>query len=433
MVIASVSGIRGIVNQDLLPSEIIAYVERFAAARTSGEFLVGRETRRTGEVIERAVCGVFLMSGAKVISFGVISTPALFRESRLHNAPAVMVTASHNQPEWNGLKFVINGRGISEPEMDQVLGKGESATRNGLTGTLVLQQKTSYNRELIELAGRGSGDGVKVALDLNGGAAIPHAPLILEGIGCRVKVIGGVQGIFSRTVDPTNDGLELLSETVRKEGLDVGFAFDCDGDRLVLVDSKGAKKSGDFMLTLALKKILPTLQDRSVVVSVDTTRAVDDVVSQLGGKVYRSKVGEANVAAKMMEERVTLGGEGSSGGLIDGSYNYCRDSMIAAIAIVKAVKKGGRRVFGDVPSYEQVRLKVRLERKKALAAIKKLQREYPDADMLDGVKIETSQRSWVLIRASGTEDVVRVSSESESVNEAQELADSFLARVKKLA
>ena len=257
--------------------------------------------------------------------------------------------------------------------------------------------------------------------------------LILEGMGCKVKVLGGVQGIFSRTVDPTNDDLELLTETVRKEGLDVGFAFDCDGDRLVLVDNKGAKRTGDFMLTLAVKKLLPTRQNRSVVVSVDTTRAVDDVVS--AARRDRStgpRSAKPTWSSRMMEKGATLGGEGSSGGLIDGSYNYCRDSMIAAIAIVKAIKKGGRRVFGEVPSYEQVRLKVPLERKKALAAIKKLQREYPDADLLDGIKIETSPRSWVLIRASGTEDVVRVSAESTSIKEAQELADSYLARVKKL-
>jgi phosphoglucosamine mutase len=432
MVVASISGIRGILNQDLFLSDIAGYVESFSAAKPSKEFLVGRDTRHSGEIIERAVCGTLMASGSEVLDYGVISTPALFRESRLRSAPAVMITASHNQPEWNGVKLVVNGRGISQPELDQVLGRQKRKTGNASSGVLMLRQNSSYNRELIEMAGRGTGEGVAVAVDLNGGAAIPHAPPILEGMGCSVKVLGGSQGIFSRIVDPTSDSLELLTGTVKKEGLDAGFAFDCDGDRLVLVDNEGEKRTGDFMLALAVKKLLPNLKSRSVVVSVDTTRAIDDVVSQLGGTVYRSKVGEANVVSEMIKRGATLGGEGSSGGLIDSSYNYCRDSMIAVVAFVKAIQKSGSRVFGGVPSYEQVRVKAPFERKKALAAIRGLQREHPEADLLDGIKLETSARSWVLIRVSGTEDAVRVSAESTSIKEAQELADSYLKRVEKL-
>ncbi|MDA4136914.1 MAG: hypothetical protein OK449_07985 [Thaumarchaeota archaeon] len=432
LVIASISGIRGIVNQDLLFSELSRYVANFAAAKPSGEFLVGRDTRPSGDAIGRAVCATLMASGAKVVDCGEISTPALFRESRLRNASAVIITASHNEPEWNGIKFVVSGKGISQLDLDQVLGRRETKAASVVPGTFLFRPKSSYNRELIEMAGRDSGLGVSVAVDLNGGAAIHHAPAILDGMGCGTQVLGGSPGIFSRIIDPTSDKLELLTETVKEEGLDVGFAFDCDGDRLVLVDNEGEKRTGDFMLALAVKKLLPTTPNPVVVVSVDTTRAVDDVVSQFGGTVYRSKVGEANVVSKMIEEGATLGGEGSSGGLIDGGYNYCRDSMIAVIALVKAIKKGGVRVFGEVPSYNQVRLKVPLDRKKALAAIKKLQRENPEADLLDGIKLQTSQRSWVLIRASGTEDAIRVSAESTSVKEAQELADFYLARVRKL-
>ncbi len=432
MVVASISGIRGIINDDLGLTELMRYVGGFAAVSPSADYLVGRDTRRSGETVRRAVCSALIATGSRVIDHGIISTPALFRESRLVGAPAVMITASHNEPGWNGLKFLVGGRGISQQMLDEVLSKREQRALGRTPGRIQSKPKTAYNRELVERAGAGSGEGVSVAVDLNGGAAIPHAPAILDGVGCRVKVIGGTPGIFSRTIDPTADGLGLLCETVLEEGLDAGFAFDCDGDRLVLVDDRGEKKSGDFMLALAVKRLLPGLDNRSVVVSVDTTRAVDDIVSQLGGIVYRSRVGEANVVAKMVQENCDLGGEGSSGGLIDGSYNYCRDSMVAVLAIVKAIKKSGNRVFRDVPNYHQVRLKVPLERKKALSAIGKLQKEYRDADLLDGIKLETSKRSWVLVRASGTEDVVRVSAESTTAKDAQELADLYLNKVRKL-
>ena len=127
----------------------------------------------------------------------------------------------------------------------------------------------------------------RVAADLNGGAAIAHAPAILRALGCDLAVLGGTPGLFSRSIDPTNDPLELLTRTVREKVCDVGFAFDCDGDRLVLVDGGGKKRSGDYMLTLAIKEMLPGLRDRSVVVSADTTQAIDDVVSELGGRILQ--------------------------------------------------------------------------------------------------------------------------------------------------
>ena len=290
--------------------------------------------------------------------------------------------------------------------------------------------RPSYDRELVRMAGEGSCGGVRVAIDLNGGAAISHAPAILRALGCDLAVIGGTPGVFSRRIDPTNDDLELLTKTVRERHCDVGFAFDCDGDRLVLVDGEGTKRTGDHMLTLAIKEILPSLGNRTVVVSTDTTQAVDEVVSELGGRTYRTKVGEANVIAGMEEKGAEIGGEGSSGGLIDGRFNLCRDSMIAAVTIAGAIEKKGTRVLDQVPSYHLARLKLEMERKRALASIKKLQRESPDADLMDGLKINVSSRSWVLIRVSGTEDIVRVSAESPSANEAQQLAESYLGRLK---
>ncbi|MDA4112443.1 MAG: phosphomannomutase [Thaumarchaeota archaeon] len=433
MTVATISGIRGIFNGDLLPADIVAYARNFSSLTTSPEVLIGRDTRSTGELMERLAKGALVSMGMGVVDYGVISTPALFRESRLKQRAAMMITASHNEPEWNGIKFVLDGRGVVQSEFDRILQPRRRGVQKVWAGLVRPGPRPSYGSELIGMAGEGSCDGVKVAVDLNGGAAIAHTPAILKALGCDLTVLGGTAGVFSRNVDPTNDDLQLLTRTVREKGCDVGFAFDCDGDRLVLVDSIGRKRTGDYMLTLAIKEILPELQNRSVVVSADTTQAIDDVVSELGGRTYRSKVGEANVISKMMEEHIGIGGEGSSGGLVDGSFNFCRDSMLAAITIVKAIKKKGSRVLDQAPSYHQVRLKLTFERKKALAAIKKLQRENPGADMLDGIKVNVSRRSWVLIRASGTEDIIRVSAESASVKEAQQLADSYLERLKRLS
>lgn len=433
MTIASISGIRGIFNQDLLPADICTYVENFAKLASAQEVLVGRDTRSTGSIIARLASSTLLGSGRDVIDYGAISTPALFRESRVRKAPALMVTASHNEPEWNGLKFILEGRGIVQGELARIMASKRDKIAPFSSGRLSHQERSCYNSELVAAAGNRSCEGIRVVLDINGGAAVGHAPTILEELGCELTVLGGTPGLFSRIVDPTNDPLELLTKTVKEKKADVGFAFDCDGDRLVIVDHEGRKKTGDYMLTLALMEMLPSLPVRSVVVSTDTTMAVDDIVSGLGGTVYRSRVGEANVILEMLDRGVRLGGEGSSGGLIDSDFNRCRDSMTAAITVVKALKKRGTKIFGLVPSYNIARVKLEIDRKKAAAAIKRLRKDYSEADELDGIKIRPSAHSWVLVRPSGTEDAVRISAEARSAKEAQELADSFMTKVKRLA
>jgi phosphomannomutase len=431
LTVMSTSGIRGVFNSDLAPEELAEYTGNFVRMLGAGEVLLGRDTRASGPIISRVVTSAILGTGADVIDYGIISTPAIFRESRIHERPAIIVTASHNEPEWNGLKFVVNGRGINQAEFDSVSGKAAKKGGPVSPGRLTSAEGFSYNRELVEMAGEGSAEGVKVVLDLNDGAAVGHAPEILRRLGCEVSAIGDTRGIFNRTVDPTNDPLDMLCETVKKDGADAGFAFDCDGDRLVMVDSEGKKRTGDYMLTLAIKEALQGRERKDVVVSVDTTQAVDEVVKEAGGQVFRAKVGEANVMGVMAQKGVSLGGEGSSGGVIDASFNNCRDSLVAAAVIVGAPKRKGRKVYGQVKSYSLAREKMAMARKKAMVAVKKLQKEHPEADALDGLKIRTSSSSWVLIRVSNTEDGVRVSAEAPSMKEAEQLVHSYLLKVKR--
>ncbi len=429
--LASTSGIRGVFNADLSPNEIAEYARRFVRLVGGREVLLGRDTRSTGPVASRAVAGAIMGAGANVVDYGVISTPAIFRESRTRARPAVIVTSSHNEPEWNGLKFVVDGRGISQEGFNQLLRRGEKGDGASTPGGLTPAEGFSYNRELVKMAGESSAAGVKVVLDLNGGAAIGHAPEILRALGCEVSTIGDVRGFFSRTIDPTNDPLEVLSRAVKREEADVGFAFDCDGDRLALVDSSGRTRTGDYMLTLATKEMLQGSPTKDMVVSVDTTQAIDEIVKEAGGRVYRAKVGEANVVALMAQNQARFGGEGSSGGVIDATFNSCRDSMVAAAFIVAALRRKGTKVYDQVRSYHIAREKMVMPRKKGLEAVKRLQKDNPEADSLDGLKVRTSSSSWVLIRVSNTEDGVRVSSEAPSFKEAERLAHAWALKVKR--
>jgi phosphomannomutase len=431
--IASISGIRGILNADLSLADVSRFAANFGRETGSKEFLLARDPRSTGPAISRAVAAAMISLGATVYDYGVISTPALFRESRKRGLPAVMVTASHNEPQFNGLKFVEEGAGIGKGTLDAVVG-GAGGSHEGFSpGSLKPATRPTYVDDLVEMFGAGSCEGVKVAMDLGGGAAISHAVPLLGRLGCEVSSMNDSYGVFNRKVDPVADDLILLRRVVKEKGCDIGLGFDGDGDRLVIVDSAGKKRTGDYMLTLALSAMLEKTGEKKVVVSTDTTGAVEDVARKSGAQVFRSKVGEANVVGLMNEKGARLGGEGSSGGLIYGSFNYCRDSMLAALAIIRELKSEGRRFYDSVPVYQQERVALEIPKSKAQKGIRKLAAEHRDADLTDGFKLALPKRAWVLIRPSGTEDVVRVSAEAGKAEDAVRIVTTFAKKLKELS
>ena len=431
--IVSLSGIRGIINADLSLVDVAKFARNFADAAGSREVLMARDTRNTGPAICAAVAGAIVSRGVKVVDYGVISTPALFRESRLRGKPAVMVTASHNEPEFNGLKFIEAGKGIGEVMLEAVVGGEGKASRPFGEGRVTGPRRSAYVDDLVSRFGAHSCEGMKVALDLGGGAAISHATKLLERLGCKAVSVNDTYGVFSRKVDPVSDELRVLCNLVKKGECDIGLGFDCDGDRLVIVDSHGRKLTGDYMLTLAMTEALAETGEKNVVVSLDTTRAIDDIVKKVEGTVFRSRVGEANVVSMMREKGARIGGEGSSGGLIDSSFNYCRDSMLAAILILRRLKREGTSVFDKAPAYHQHRVAVGLSKSKASQAVVRIAKKYEHADRTDGVKIGLSAKSWVLLRPSGTENVVRVSAEAETAAKAERIARTFASRLKELS
>jgi phosphomannomutase len=430
--VISISGIRGVLNESLSLEEVMKYSGNFVRSVEADRCLLARDTRPSGEILKRAVLASLTAEGVRVLDYGVASTPAIFRESRRLEKPGLMISASHNEPEWNGLKFVLNGRGIYEEELAKVV-NGSTTNYKFTEGKIFKKENSSYEQDLVGRFGESSYSGVKVAMDFGGGAALVHAPKVMKKLGCEFKTLNDSPGVFNRTIDPTVDELKLLSKVVKNESADVGFAFDCDGDRLVMVDNEGRKRSSDFLITLAIRQIASETPNPRVVASVDTTQMVEELLSARKGEVVRAKVGEANVVRMMMEKGIPIGVEGSSGGLIDGGFNYCRDSLVAAITVMRALRNKGPKVYREIREYSQTRLKIGMPRRKAVAAIKSLTKRNANAEVTDGVKIRLSARSWVLVRTSGTEEVVRVSAEASSEKESNELAQSYAKKVMELS
>ncbi len=423
----TISGIRGIVGDDIGIRDVIKFCGNFAGL-SGGRCVTGRDTRPSGPMMERAAHAGLMEGGVDVYDMGVAPTPVVFREARRIGA-GVVVTSSHNPLEWNGLKFVIGGRGINESELPLITGtrsRGDGAQEGGDRDAVAAAAATtepgvrrshasSYVEEAAGVIGEIEGS-PRIAVDVGGGAAAHVAPRLYEKIGCSVSVINSEPR--SRGPDPTTDGLDGLVSLSRTKGI-IGFAFDLDGDRLVIV-ADGAKQTPDATLGLGIAGALDMGYERFVL-SADTSRGVERLIESHGGAHTRAKVGEANVVEEMAKVGAQAGGEGSSGGFILPEFNHCRDGILAGGVIARMLQEDGgarfREVIGMLGRYHIIRTKMPAgagmrQRDMVERALKWLESECSEVQRLDGVRGVIDDDSWVLVRESNTENAVRLSAES---------------------
>ena len=409
----SISGIRGIYGQDLNLHKVSRFAGQFATIIKSGKCVLARDTRPSGRIIAQAAIASLMSAGIDVYNLGVAPTPAVIREAQKYGA-GVIVTASHNPLEWNGMKFIISGRMLFESEVDAMLKApnghhGKFGSEYGAT--------SSYVDDIVQLVKGGSP--VKVGVDAGGGAACGYAELLFKKMGRQCYSINGVPGVSSRGPDPTADELADLRALVTSNHLHHGFAIDPDGDRLVAVRNNGEKLNPDATLLLCVARVVEMGMKRFVT-SIDTSVAVEKFIREHGGKVAYSKVGEANVVSRMLEVDADAGGEGSSAGFIMPRFNMCRDGLLAA-ATISALD---RRMIDDclkfASQYAQVRSKIAADSSLHMAVIERLpdifKKESSSIMTDDGVKAIIDGDSWVLVRPSNTEHAIRVSVESKAEN-----------------
>ena len=414
----SISGIRGIFGNDLSLKDVLRFCNNFSTLIKSKKCVIARDTRPTGYMVIEAASAALLQNGVDVYNLGMVPTPVIFRESRKYDG-GIIVTSSHNPIEWNGLKFIVNGRGINEKELDVLT--NDQDTLKSKTGSET-KIESSYIEEAANLIGKVSGS-PKVVVDIGGGAAKNVAPALLEKIGCQVKTINGDLDKCSRGPDPTSDDLNDLISNCNDS---IGFAFDLDGDRLVVVKD-GKKLSPDATLGLGVAKALD-LGYKKFVLSVDSSVSVEKFITKKGGEVQRSKVGEANVIDLMLKTKSQAGGEGSSGGFILPEFNYCRDGILTSGLIATMLDS---KIIEDVlkfmEPYNQVRDKISVDSKLHDKTLEKLQekmsKKYGEIITLDGIKAIIDDDSWVLVRKSNTEDIIRISAESNNMNKAKEIVE----------
>ncbi len=429
-----VSGVRGIVGSGMNPETAVRFTAAFADRLAGGLVVVGRDTRPSGPLIATAVFSTLQFKGFTAVDLGIASTPTVeIMVDELGAAGGMIITASHNGPEWNALKF-LNGRGefLTAEEMDEVsrraAGGPHFAAPSGF-GPLIADETGDavHIRRILELGridrDRIASRGLAAVVDCVNGAGSRILPALLRSLGVRVvELFTNVDSPFPHNPEPCPEHLGELSKAVARERADIGLACDPDADRLVLVDEKGVVCSEELTLALAADFVLRA-ESGPLVANLSTSRLIDDIGARHGVPVRRSKVGEAHVIALMRETGAAIGGEGN-GGVMYPPLHLGRDAMVGAALILQSLAEDGvplsERV-ASLPQYFIVKEKAPFDGD--LAKVKKRLEEkfIGRLDALDGIRIDM-ENGWVHLRASNTEPVVRVIAEARSPEEARSLA-----------
>jgi phosphomannomutase len=422
----TISGIRGIFGKDLHLKDVIEFSNNFSSLIKSQKCVVGRDTRPSGKMIQETISAVLMKNGIDVFDLGMVPTPVVFREARKYGA-GIVISSSHNPIEWNGMKFILDGRGINEKELPQIINHQEILKSK--IGKIKKIEST-YIEDARKIIGNIE-NSPKIVIDNGGGAAKDFAATLLKNIGCDVEVINKELLGCSRGPDPTSDKLiELTSISKDKE---IAFAFDLDGDRLVVV-RKGKKQTPDVTLGLGIAKSLE-LGYKKFVLSIDTSISIEKFIKEKGGTVVRSKVGEANVIEEMLKNNSQAGGEGSSGGFILPEFNYCREGILTS-GLISSMLENSKfsEILNYMENYFQIREKVEIDSNyhdRLIENIKdNLIKKYSEIDTRDGIKAIIDENTWILIRKSNTEDIIRISGESNNEEKCKKIINNTIEMVK---
>ncbi|NYZ79244.1 phosphoglucosamine mutase [Candidatus Micrarchaeota archaeon] len=439
-------GIRGKLDM-LTPEFALRMSSAFGEHINGGKVLVGRDARLSGEMLEHAVIAGLLSSGCSVLNLGIVPLSTLeFEIRKLSAAGGVMITASHNPPEWNGLKFADKDSiGISREdgaEIEKVFesGRFKKADWNQLKKVenypLALEEHADALRKTIERR-HTLKESPKVVLDCGNGVASLIAPKLFKEFGCKVTTLNSqLDGSFpGRNSEPTPQNLQELMKAVVALKADMGVAWDGDADRVIFIDEKGGYIYGDKSFALCVDIALRQRKG-PVVTTVATSNAVADVAKERGGSIEYVKVGGPYLSRRTKELNAVIAGE-EAGGVIWPEVHLGKDGFITALKILERMCKDGRplsSLIAGMPAYynSKARLECPPDRKQTvLKKFKEKVRGDGKINDMDGVRIDFDD-SWVILRASGTENLMRIFAEARSQKKADEILRKYKRIVEKL-
>lgn len=442
------NGIRGLANKELTPEVAIKIGTAIGTFFKSGTIIVGHDARTTGPMLAKAVIAGLAATGCNVLLAGMMPTPSLqFAVKKRKVEGGVIITASHNPPEYNGIKVLWNdGIELSreqEIEVESIFFDEKSNYANwSEIGTIadvvgVIDDYVEAIKTHVNVAGIAR-KGYHVVVDAANSVGGLAAPYMLRDLGCKVTTINAdIDGTFpGRMPEPRPENLQDLSSVVKAVGADLGVAFDGDADRSVFADEKGEIHWGDKTFALVEKHYLMENKGETIVTPVSSSTVVKNIADTYGGKLVWTKVGSVTVSQTMKKLKAGLGGE-ENGGIFYGPHLPVRDGAMATALILDIIAKTGSslsKLLRDLPKSFIEKGKVECPEELKQEVAKQLAEQVKDLDVniTDGVKIWFEDESAILIRPSGTEPIYRLYAEAKTAEKAARLVKEYSSRLGKI-
>ena len=439
------NGVRGVVGKDLTPELVLSIGEAFGTMR-KGRIAVGRDTRTSGETLAFAVKSGLLSVGCDVTDCGILPTPALQYLVKNHFDGGAMITASHNPPEYNGVKIIEpDGTEMGDEEtlkLEQRIFDHAYSTKSWEQvghETIAPHLIEEYVASIVDFFPGKPGTGITVVVDPGSGPACSTTPEILTHLGCRVLTINGIMdGTFpGRLPEPSPDGLKGLAALVVSCRAAFGVAHDGDADRAVFIDENGQFVEENQEFALVADHICR--QKKGVIVTpVSTSQMVEIVAKKNNCTVTYTPVGSIYVARTMRSliekgSPVIFGGEGN-GGLIFPDHQFCRDGGMTAAMMVAILASRGQKLselLKQLPRRHMIKDKISANGGATILETLKTAYSHGIIDLTDGVKI-FRDNSWALVRASGTEPLIRIIIDADDDKQGRALRDELMETIQKV-
>ena len=422
------NGIRGVFGKDLSLDFLVNITRSLAAYYKKGPILIGRDGRNSNNIMFNIVTAALNSDGLDTVDAGILPTPCLqYATKRNEFNGGIMITASHNPPEYNGLKPIAND-GVELPRQDESVVEQIFENKTFITSEIVGQnfkEEMIIDRYIDDVLALVDVDRIKkrkfkVTMDLGNGVQALVAPLLAKKLGCTVITVNGtIDGDFpGRGSEPTPSNLSLMSFVAKETNSDIGAAFDGDGDRSIFCDEKGIVSWGDKTGTLLAKYLILTKHPKAkIVCPVNTTNILTKVAQDNGSEIIHTKVGSVEVSREMVKQGAIIGME-ENGGFMYGVLNQVRDGALTTVLMLDLMaseEKSLSAILSSLPKVYQYKSKFECSEMGLIQKVVDSVKNHGSPmkiETLDGVKIWFDEESWLMLRPSGTEPLIRIYGES---------------------
>ena len=439
------NGIRGIFSEDFTLEFVHDMTLALGTYFEKGPILIGYDGRESSPIICKIITSTLNSIGIDCKIAGLVPTPCLeYAVKSLGYSGGIMITASHNPPQYNGIKPAAkDGVEISrEDELiieDIYLNKSwiTNPEKWGITGEETRTIETYLDGITSHISSKLIGSkSFKVVLDLGNGAQAVTAPNFCKKVNCETILVNEtIDGMFpGRGSEPTPQNLSVLSKTVIENQANFGIAFDGDGDRSIFCDNLGNILTGDKSALILIQHILNQNPNSLVVTCLNSGSNTELLAEKYDSKVIRTKVGSVEVSRKMVSTNALIGFE-ENGGFMFGKHNQVRDGCMSLALMLDFLATSDNSLSSEIsklPLSFTTKDKLKCSSDDAVKVISSLKEEFPNSDVSDGIKITIDSKSWVMIRSSGTEPIIRIYTESENEEKLEALMIEFLQKVKSI-